>query len=682
MNPNSRAAALLFLSLLLPVTAFADEETASTDSLRLYNIREVVVTATRIPQELIQIPQRVVVLPMFRYRMNPALSVYDVLSQVSGVTLNRNLAVFSKKSVVSIRGMGNEQGRTLILIDGVPANKASTGGINLSRINPQQIERSEIVKGPGSSLYGGSAMGGTLNLISRRYDSALEGEAFTLWGERGTFGTNLALGGSGKRVYYSVNGYYLRSNGYNSTPKTERDETTIASSLDLYNIEGKMGIYLTPDHTLEGTASYYDGIRGNGTRFFFTEPSKGEKDLKNEVKEQNYRIRYQGKKEDKVWHVSGFYNQSDYTEGRVKKSTLYQVKSVSRDWGSWANLHFEPGDRNLMAMGIEVKGGAVNGCDHYQQTNERLINRAKSFLTGCWLEDEIRLERVKIIPSLRFDLAHVYDGGFFVENPASQTEVYAPYAKALKSEWWVAISPKLSLQYLFNTDNRLFLNSGLGFRAPTLEDMTRMGPVNGGVITPNPDLKPEHIFTTELGGDLHLWNFLTLTSSVYYTYGTDFIYTHNTGETLLMGKKEQPLLQKRNAGKVDLWGIEGDAYFNISDQLNLYANYTRTIAKMRNEYKGKRLPYVPENKYSAGGNWLNRIISVNVAYVQYGRQFLDDKNTLQMAAYGTLDVKLWHLFANKVNVSLNANNLFNRQVIENGSLSPGRLIYGQVKISF
>ena len=82
--------------MLMPAVVLGAEEMPRQDSLRLYNMDEVVVTATRIPQELIRIPQRIAILPMFRYRMNPVVSAYDVLDQVSGVTLNRTMAVFSK----------------------------------------------------------------------------------------------------------------------------------------------------------------------------------------------------------------------------------------------------------------------------------------------------------------------------------------------------------------------------------------------------------------------------------------------------------------------------------------------------------------------------------------------------------------------------------------------------------
>ncbi|MEG1587038.1 MAG: TonB-dependent receptor [Bacteroidales bacterium] len=656
--------------------------TIPQDSLRLYNMNEVVVTATRIPQELMQIPQRINVLPLFRLRMNPVISPYDVLNQVSGVTINRNMAVFSKKSVVSLRGMGSEQGRTLILIDGIPANKASSGGVNLNRINPNQIERIEIVKGPGSSLYGGNAMGGVMNIITRRYIGRIQGNTSLLWGERGSFGSSIVAGGSSGKITYAVDGNYLKSNGFNNTPEPERDASTIASSLDQYSIAGKFGFSVHPNHLVEAAVSYYDGTRGDGDRYFYEDPLRGQLDLVNRMKEQNYRIAYQGYNHMLSWRFSGFYNQ--YTEQRAKGATLYDVDSERRDWGMWSDFHYSGWANSILAAGAEVKGGYVDGQDIYKATAEKMINRGKNLTMGVWVEDEISFagKRVKIIPSLRFDIAHIYDGGFFVEQAASQTQIYAPYAGPLKTEWWTAISPKVSAQYLFNPHERVFFNTGLGFRPGTLEDMTRMGPVNGGVIIPNPDLKPEHVFTSEIGGDIGLGKLLTLTSSVYYTYATDFIYSRNTGQTIMMGKKERPLLQKTNAEKVNIWGIEADAYLNLSDQLNFFANYAWTKARMRKEYKGKTLPYVPSQKFAIGGNWINPIISVNASFVQYGKQYLDDKNEQVLSAYGLFDMKLWHLFADKIQVSLNATNLFDRRVNENGSLSPGRFVFAEVRISF
>jgi iron complex outermembrane recepter protein len=67
-----------------------------------------------------------------------------------------------------MRGLGSEPGRSLILMDGVPINKGETGEVNWNRIDIDEVQRLEIFKGPGSSVYGNNAMGGVINIISRK----------------------------------------------------------------------------------------------------------------------------------------------------------------------------------------------------------------------------------------------------------------------------------------------------------------------------------------------------------------------------------------------------------------------------------------------------------------------------------------------------------------------------------
>lgn len=689
---------MILAVLLGAVSSLAAQESASRemsgDSLRLYNMQEVVVTATRVPQELITVPQRINVLPVYRLNANASLSADDVLNQVSGVNLVRTLGILSKSTLISLRGMGNEQGRTLILIDGVPVNKTSTGSVNLNRISPEMLERIEIVKGTGSSVYGGNAMGGVVNLITRKPTRPLEGAASFTWGEMGTYATNAKVAGVYKHLYFSADGFYQKSNGYNSTPAGERTDEDIRSFLHEYALSGTMGITFAGTHTLEGNVRYYDGTRGNGSRYFFAEPGKGQLDLSNQYKEQDYRLTYRGSSGDTHWTLSGFYGQEKYIETKAKKTDLYDVDCIRRDWNVWVHAYNQSIENNTLSAGLEVKGGYLDGRDVYRTSSDVVIDEGKSWLFGVWLQDEISLldDRLTIMPSLRLDVARIYDGGFFINEPTSVTDLYMPYTGKLANDTWTALSPKLSLQYRFTDQTRIYANSGWGFRPGNLEDMVRTGPMKGGVILANTKLKPEHISTTEVGGDISFADIFTFSPSLFYSRGRDFIYNVNTGETIMMGKKERPVFAKSNIAKVEIWGGEADLNAAISDHVNLFANYSYThtwilrgvasIAGEDTDLKGNSLTYVPKMKISAGATWRNRIVNINATYVQYTKQYIDDLNKEQLPAFGVVDAKLWHQFNELVTVSLNGKNLFNRQITDNGIRSMGRMLYAEVRFRF
>lgn len=678
------------------VAAFGQSHASNygKDSLRIYNMNEVVVTATRIPQELKKIPQRINVIPIYRMQANPVVSVDDVLNQISGLTLTRTNGFLSKKSVVSLRGMGGEQGRTLVLIDGIVANKASTGGVDFNQFNPALVERIEIVKGPGSSLYGGNSMGGTVNIINRVPQNKMEGNASFRWGEMGTYASNASIAGRQEKIYYLANGFYQKSNGYDSNPVAERDSTTIAARLKEYGFNGRIGAEITKKQLLEATAGYYDGTRGNGNRYFYADPYKGSLDLTSRYKEQNYRLLYKGASGALDWKLSGAFSQEDYLEKKSKGSALYDVDAVRRDWSTWGNLHYHITPDNLLGIGIEVKGGYVDGKDKYLTSSDVVINKGKNTLFGIWIQDEIALldQRLKVIPSLRYDIAHLHNAGFYIENPTSVTNIYEPYTGSLSGKTWHALSPKLSLQYRFDDYSRAFATTGWGFRPGTLENMTRTGPVQGGVVIANPNLKPEYIQTTEIGGDWHFLDMFTLSPSAYFSAGRNFIYNVNTGKTILMGKKERPLLLTSNIAKVHVWGIEADLTAAVCDPLNLFVNYSYTNSKIHKgtafisgdevDLKGHYLTYVPKNKISAGGIWRNPYVSVSVAYIQYGSQYTDDLNKERVSPFGTVDLKLWHDFSHRFTISLNGKNLFDRQVDMAGNMTIGRFLFAEAAYRF
>lgn len=689
MNKSS-----FLLSMFLLTAPLITATETDKDSLRLYNMKEVIVTATRIPQEIGEIPQRINTIPFFRLYANPILSADDVLNQISGLTVNKPLGILSKNTCISLRGMGNEQGRTLILLDGVPLNNASRGSVNLNRLNPDLLERIEIVKGPESSLYGGNAMGGIVNMITRTPREGIQGGASFRWGEMGTYATNARLGGKYRKISFNMNGFYQKSNGYNSTPAEERDEETIASFLREYSLNGTAVYRITEEHVLEGSTGWYDGTRGNGNRYFFDDEKMAPIDLTNHYQEQNYRITYQGKAGETDWQLSGFYGGEKYTEQKSKGSSLYDVNCTRRDWGIWFNGYDRSLNNNLIGIGTEIKGGYVDGRDVYQTSTDVVINKGKNIVFGLWLQDEISIcgARLKIIPSLRYDVARIHNAGFYIVGSTPATSIYMPYTGVLPHEIWHAFSPKLSLQYTPSSSARIFANSGWGFRPGTLEDMTRTGAVNCGVVIANPKLRPETVQSTELGGDFSFLKYFILSPSVFYSRGRNFIYNVNTGETILMGKKERPLLRKTNIAKTEIVGFEADLSVALSDHLNFFSNYSYTHAKIRKgsaaingeetDLAGSYLTYVPKNKIAAGGTWYNPVANLNLAWTQYGKQYQDDLNKEQISAYGTLDVKVWHTFESRFTVSLNARNIFNRQVDFNGMISMGRLMFAGVEYNF
>ena len=95
----------------------------------------------------------------------PAQKLEGILQYATGVDVDNTLGMFSDKAVVSMRGMGGDnQGRVLVMIDGVPINKSDGGSVNWNAINIANIKDVQIIQGAASTLYGANAMGGAIDI--------------------------------------------------------------------------------------------------------------------------------------------------------------------------------------------------------------------------------------------------------------------------------------------------------------------------------------------------------------------------------------------------------------------------------------------------------------------------------------------------------------------------------------
>lgn len=130
---------------------------------------EVQVIGTRAPAALGSVVSDVVVIDRDRIRASSADSIEDLLRREGGMQASRNGGP-GQTAGLMIRGSSSSS--TLVLIDGVRTGSATLGQTDLATISLGQVERIEIMRGPGSSLYGADAIGGVVNIVTRRGDGA------------------------------------------------------------------------------------------------------------------------------------------------------------------------------------------------------------------------------------------------------------------------------------------------------------------------------------------------------------------------------------------------------------------------------------------------------------------------------------------------------------------------------
>lgn len=200
---------LWIVSGMLVAGVFAAQSFASAQGVRP---GEVAVTATKTEKELRDVTQSVTVVTAAEIRKSGATTAAEVLRTVTGVAITGH-GTRGSLETLSIRGAGYSQ--VLVLLDGVRMNSPRDSGVDLSAIPValDDIERIEIVRGPSSALYGSDALGGVVNIITKKPAS----EVSRIRGAAGSHGyDSLQLNASSRKGsgYYSMTGTRETSDGY------------------------------------------------------------------------------------------------------------------------------------------------------------------------------------------------------------------------------------------------------------------------------------------------------------------------------------------------------------------------------------------------------------------------------------------------------------------------------------
>ena len=195
--------AVLYLSLVGIVLAGNDEER-----------KAVIVTATRTAKTVDETLSSVTVISREDIERRQVRSVEDLLRGTQGISI-ANSGGAGKNTSVFIRGTNSDH--VLVLIDGIRAGSATSGGAAYENIPIEQIERVEIVRGPRSSLYGSEAIGGVIQVFTRKGSKEGITPSFSYGGgSYGTFNGSAGLSGRNKRGWFNMNISGKNTNGFNS----------------------------------------------------------------------------------------------------------------------------------------------------------------------------------------------------------------------------------------------------------------------------------------------------------------------------------------------------------------------------------------------------------------------------------------------------------------------------------
>jgi vitamin B12 transporter len=217
---------------------------------------ETVVTANRTPQALSDLVGDVSIIDRKTIERSGATGVADVLARLPGIEISRSGGVGNTTSLF-IRGA--ETRFTAVYLDGVRIDSQSTGGAGWEGIPLSQIDRIEVLRGPAAAVYGSDAVGGVIQLFTKRGEEGVSPYAGIGFGSKGLRKIEGGVSGKSGLFDYSFGLAHEESKGYNVQPASKRNvvkDGYTSPDRDGYNSTSgnvKLGFQITPDQRLEAT---------------------------------------------------------------------------------------------------------------------------------------------------------------------------------------------------------------------------------------------------------------------------------------------------------------------------------------------------------------------------------------------------------------------------------------------
>ena len=600
---------------------------------------EIEVTASRTALSADEAPQSVQILNAAKIHASGALEVDDVLRQVAGFDeFRRNSSRTSNPTTqgVSMRGMGSSgASRALVLLDGVPITDPFGGWVNWSQIPRESLESAEIVRGGASDLYGGQALSGVAQLLTRTPEGTDASLDFSYGNER-TPNASGYLGHSFGKWLASGAAEYFRTDGYIPVEFSQRGAVDNPANSLHRNGQVQIQRQLLQRSRFFLRALGYDDSRHNGTIIEVNRTRAWQAVTGLDLEGSS----------NSLLQVRGYggtesYHQTFASVAADRNSeTLARVQQVpSRQFGLSAQYSRSLGWNTVLA-GAEFAHVTGESDDEIFTAGRpsSLVNAGGIIrTTGVFAEDIARITgRWLVTGVIRFDDWQPVSG--FSQTITLPAGVTVPIRFADRSE--TAWNPKLATTFRMNDHIALKGSGYRSFRSPTLNELYRSFRLGNSLTTANPLLRSERLTGWELGPTEKLFNGKLSLRQGYFWATVDRPIANVTLSTT-------PALvtrQRQNLGSTRAQGVEAQADWAIVKWIDISAQYQFVDAVVTSfptdqSLVGLRIPEVPRHEFTFQARYSNAHF-VTVAF--QGRSnssvFDDDRNTLTLDPYFKLDV--------------------------------------------
>ncbi len=551
-HPSAIFASRMVLAVLSILLTHRTDPASAADSNALAEpvaLPTVVVTPTRLPTPESEVGSSITVITDEEIQRKQERTLPDALKDVPGLNVVQAGGPGGTTSVF-IRGANSNQ--TKVFIDGIDATDPATGTFNFEHILTWDIERVEVVRGPQSGLYGADAIGGVINIITKKgsgpgqFAGSLEGGSF------GTFNQNARVSGATERSNFYLDFAHFHSS---DTPVTPSDlmppgRSVQGDAYDNKTFSARFGANLTDNFDLGVVTRYIDtSLRLTGDDFLGPESIKStENDEQLFTRGTAHLVSFDGVLDQTVGLAYTKFNQRDFDPNPPSAvPSFFNGDRLKADWQG-----------NIKLMEGQV---LTFRAEHQRDEITSPIAEITDDAGMVQLQSSIG-ERFFNAVSVRYDS---YDT--FGAKPTFR------------------IAPALLIP---ETGSKLKGSVGTGFKAPTLAELFQNFPSFN--FFGNPNLKPE----TSVGYDL---GFEQTALEKRVQFGAT--YFHNDIDNLITINDTGTSFQ--NVGRATTYGFESFLAYKPWEPLTLRADYTFLIAK--NDILDQELLRRPKHKASLNAAW-------------------------------------------------------------------------------
>ena len=480
---------LFFMSLLVLITVsisvnaytFDNEDDAYLESMMFGDIPEVF-SALKISQNMIKAPASIAVFTEEDIRVSQARTIGDLLKYVPGLYITPSRSGFD---LIKVRGAQDRyNNRVLLVIDGIPRRELFYGYTSIGELVPvENIKQLEIIRGPGSALYGTDAYTGVISIFTKTAETSDKVNVDIGYGKFNTKRLNVGLGQkAGEKTYISFNGRYFGSGGYEVGRGRDGNNSSETTSKDGYNFDIKLkynGFSFSASHAALNYRYPWVKIRRRKDRV---------------EKNTTYGFGYRNDFTEKLGvDIRLYQNSFDFLEDQVKFNADGSDNEFSK---SIQENSIIGGDAHLIhqitANNQLVVGGAFER-ENTGQNEEMTRNPGQNFTVAQWIQNQAG-EKDFYLQNFAFYLENIW-------KMDDQFELTLGARYDNFEQFGDSVNPRVGAVYTPMNNLTLKALYGEAFRGPTYKDLFLKEFDNANNVVPssrsNPALEAESIKTYE-----------------------------------------------------------------------------------------------------------------------------------------------------------------------------------------